>query len=273
MKRILAVTLPLLFFTVSANAEVSGSLEKEFFGEIKTMTVTDGYAYNAPDTFDESKEVTRVILSEKPFSRDGLESALDRESLLSDRLRELNTAYVELTINHEYNTLESANFFFPDSGNLSTSGNTLGKLTRFDGERVAGSLSDSDIQFDLPIAPPPQLPDAVALPADGGEPGKAYLAMQAALAAGDVDALMRYSDPKMAEVMQEQRDSPDFAEELKFLQEMNAGEVHITGGEQYGDDLAVLKIEGQSVGEQFTGEITMRKGANGWYVEKESRKF
>jgi hypothetical protein len=273
MKGIQPVTAFLLFFPLMVAAGVSGSIQKEFFGETKTLTVSDGYAFNAPDPFDETKEVTLVILSERPFTKDGLESARDREDLISDRLRELNSPYIELSIGHEYNTLESANFVFPDSGNLSTSGNTLGKLTRFDGERVAGSLSDSDIRFDLPIDAPPQLPDSVALPADGGEPGKAYLAMQAAIVAGDVDTLIRYSSPEVAEAMREQRESPEFAEELKFLQDMNAGEVRITGGEQFGEDLAVVKIDGESVGEKFTGEVTMRKGSAGWYVEKESRKF
>jgi len=273
MNRIHAIVVFLLLSPCAVAAGVSGSLQKEFFGEVKTMTVSDGYAFNAPDTFDESKEVTLVILSEQPFSKDGLESARDREDVISERLRGMNSAYVKLSIGHEYNTLESANFFFPDSGNISTSGNTLGKLTRFDGERVAGSLSDSDIQFDLPIAAPPELPEAVTLPADGGEPGRAYIAMTEAIASGDVDTLIRYSRPEAAEAMSEQRNSPEFAEELKFLQEMSAGAVQVTGGDQFGEDLAVLKIEGETAGEKFTGEVTMKKGSNGWYVEKESRKY
>lgn len=273
MKGIQRLTVFLLILPMSALADVSGGIKKDFFGETKDMQVTDGYAFNAPDSFDESKQVTLVILSEKPFTKDGLESARDREDLISERLRGQNSAYIELRISHEYNTLESANFFFPDSGNLSTSGNTLGKLTRFDGQRVAGSLSDSDIRFDLPIAAPPVLPDAITLPADGGEPGRAYRAMLAAIADGDVDALIRYSNPEMADMIQEQRNSPEFAEELKFLQEMNAGEVRITGGEQYGGDLAVLKIAGGAAGEEYTGEVTMKKGPRGWYVDKESRKF
>lgn len=263
----------LLFLPVVVLAEVGGSLEKEFFGDIMTITVKDGYAFNTKDSFDKSKSVTLVFLSEKPFSKDGLEMERDREGVIKDLLRKSNSPYVELTISHEYNTLESANFVFPERGNLSTSGNTLGKLTRFDGERVAGSLSNSDIHFDLPIAGPPQLPEAVALPADGGEPGKAYLAMIAAMIAGDVDALIRYSNPDVAQAMRERRNSPDFAEELQFLQEMNAGEVRITGGEQFGDKMAVLSIEGETMGEKFTGEVTMKKGANGWFVDKESRRF
>lgn len=54
---------------------------------------------------------------------------------------------------------------------------------------------------------------------------------------------------------------------------MNAGETRITGGEQYGEDLAVLTIEGTSEGTNYTGEVTMKKGPQGWYIDKESRSF
>jgi hypothetical protein len=265
--------LSLLLVPLYSFAGVSGSIEKEFFGDTLQITVSDGYAFTAPDTFDETKEVTFVILSEKPFSKDGLDKERDREDVIRDRLRSLDAAYIELNISHEYNTLQSVNFYAPGRGNLSTSGNTLGKLTHFDGERVAGSLSDSDVEFDLPIAPPPKLPEAVALPPDGGEPGAAYRAHQAAIAEGDVDTLAKYMKPDMAAQMLAERDSPDFAENLKFLQEMNADETRITGGEQFGDDLAVIKIEGGSEAEKFTGEVTMKKGPEGWYVEKESRSY
>ena len=268
-----AVLIALIALPASALADVSGSMQKEFFGEMHQIRVNDGYAFTAPGIFDETREVTRIILSEKPFSKDGLESERDRMDVIYDRLRKLESAYVELQVSHESNTLESANFFFPGRGNLSTSGDRLGKLTRFDGEQVAGSLSDSDIRFDLPIAPPTKLPDAVPLPADGGEPGKAYQANRAALAAGDVDALARYMNPEFAAHMVEERSSPDFAENLKFLQEMNAGETRITGGEQYGEDMAVLKIEGTREGAGFTSEVTMKKGPRGWYVDKESRSY
>ncbi|MCB1864221.1 MAG: hypothetical protein KDG50_02240 [Chromatiales bacterium] len=271
-KRIGFVSLLMLLPGV-VMAGASGKVEKEFFGEKNTITVTDGYAFNAPDVFDKTRQATVIFLSSQPIDRSGLDRARDRAEVIEDRLRDLGASYIELNITQENRELNSANFVFSGSGNLSTSGNTLGTITRLDAGQVAGSLTDSTVEFDLPIAPPPNLPKGKALGAGGGAPGKAYMASRAAIAAGDVDTMARYMNPDMAEMMLAARKEPDFKEQLGFLQEMNAGEVKIVSGEQFGTDEAILQMEGSMDGSAFTGEITMKLGPKGWYVEKESRSF
>jgi len=151
------VALIAAFVPALVGAEVSGRAEIEFFGEQKVIEVQDGYAFTAPDLFDESKLATIVILSDTPIDKAPLVSERDRDSAISSQLRGTNANYMEIRVSQE-SGLQSINYIFSRAGNLSKSGTDLGKLTRTDGKHIAGSLNNSTVFFDLPIAAPPKLP-------------------------------------------------------------------------------------------------------------------
>ena len=121
-----------------------------------------------------------------------------------------------------------------------------------------------DFTFSAPVSDP-NAPIGDALPAGGGEPGKAYLAWVKALHAGDLAKLKTMVPAEMAAQM----DEPDAAEGLEFMKLMTPTDVKILGGSTDGTT-AILKVEGMMDGEKVSGEVTMQKMGDRWMSTKSS---
>jgi hypothetical protein len=107
------------------------------------------------------------------------------------------------------------------------------------------------------------------LPADGGEPGKAYMAYSKAFATGDIPALKKMVSAERAK----QLDDPQMKEMLPMMQALQPKDIKILGGTMTSKD-ATLKAEGKAEGaeQKQTGEIHMILEDKIWKVEKESWK-
>jgi hypothetical protein len=107
------------------------------------------------------------------------------------------------------------------------------------------------------------------LPADGGEPGKAYMAYTKAFASGDIPALKKMVAAERAK----QLDDPQMKEMLPMMQALQPKDIKITGGTMTSKE-ATLNAEGKAEGaaEKQTGTIHMILEDKTWKVEKESWK-
>ncbi|HSE39125.1 MAG TPA: hypothetical protein VLH08_00045 [Acidobacteriota bacterium] len=107
------------------------------------------------------------------------------------------------------------------------------------------------------------------LPADGGEPGKAYMAYTKAFASGDIAALKKMVSADRAK----QLDDPQMKEMLPMMQALQPKDIKITGGTMTSKE-ATLNAEGKAEGatEKQTGTIHMILEDKTWKVEKESWK-
>ena len=107
------------------------------------------------------------------------------------------------------------------------------------------------------------------LPADGGEPGKAYLDYCKAMKDGNKDVLKKLVSAERAKQM----DSPDFAKMFPMIQSMMAKDIKITGGTMTSKE-ANLTAEGKDpmMGGVTKGEIHMVLEDKQWKVEKDSWK-
>lgn len=107
------------------------------------------------------------------------------------------------------------------------------------------------------------------LPADGGEPGKAYMAYTKAFASGDIAALKKMVSADRAK----QLDDPKMKEMLPMMQALQPKDIKITGGTMTSKD-ATLNAEGKAEGAtgKQTGEIHMILEDKVWKLEKESWK-
>jgi hypothetical protein len=170
--------------------------------------------------------------------------------------------------------------------NLSYSSNEVGKYTaKTAGKgRIAGQYHYADDDEEGPVcdvtfdiaqigtvadAPPPPPPPGKPLPADGGEPGKVYLALNKAMIAGDVDALGKLLAPAQAAEMQKMRGTPDFAAQLALMQAMTAHDVRIKSGRIDGDK-AWLEFDGTEGDMPRSGTVEMVKEEGRWRVVSES---
>jgi hypothetical protein len=194
-----------------------------------------------------------------------------------------DTAKLELTMSPDKVITQQFLWFAPGSS-LSYSSNEVGKFTlkKAAAGRLAGTYSYADdddpdgpaceVAFDIPligtVAEAPPEPGE-KLPMDGGEPGKVYLALNKAMLAGDLDALAKLLPPAQAAEMQKARGTPEFAQQLVFIQAMTPKNVKLKGGRIDGDK-AWLEFDGVEGDALRSGTAEMVKEDGRWRVVSES---
>ena len=147
-------------------------------------------------------------------------------------------------------------------------------ITSQTADRIAGSVKmpdtngvGADVTFDLPILREGPLARAgKPLPPDGGAPGKALRAMVDATQAGDVDAMLKLSNPERRAGIEEAKAAGELPQMLAMAKLFTPNIKAITGGTIDGDTAAVDFI-GLQDGEEVkgTGDLVLVDGV--WYVE------
>jgi hypothetical protein len=196
-----------------------------------------------------------------------------------------DSAKLMLTLSPE-NLITQQFIWISPGTSLSYSSNEVGKLQLNKGaaNRMTGTYKYADddaegpvcdLTFDIALmgtraeAPPPPPPPGQPLPAGGGEPGKAYLALNKAILAGDLDALAQLLAPEQAAEMQKARGTPEFAQQLEFMQAMTAKDVRIKGGRIDGNR-AWLEFDGTEGDLLRSGTVEMVREGGRWRVVSES---
>lgn len=284
----------LLVVSPFARAGVDGTCTYEG----KTLHYLDGIAANAPDPFEETEVVPTVWFGTVAFDHDALAGvpAKDLDDAITSQIFDHDSAELRLRLSADGSVVEALQLYVPPGNNRSLSSNEVGKLTL--SGKSPGNLGGQfkldddeelrcDVKFDLPMgagkAPGPSKPTNAgksaspakpatgqALPAGGGEPGKAYMALHRAVMASDVDAMLSLVDAEQAEQMRQARSQPDFPKTLEMIKLFEPAEVHITGGTVDGDS-AELTIAGKDAdGAVLTGEVKLTRSGGQWKVGKVS---
>ncbi|MCG6964764.1 MAG: hypothetical protein LJE95_16035 [Acidobacteria bacterium] len=141
-----------------------------------------------------------------------------------------------------------------------------GRIYHAEPQKIFDDTFQYDFRFSAPLSNP-EAPLGAALPADGGEPGKAYLAWIAAIHAGDLDRLKQLVPAEMASQME----GDDAKDQLELMQLMTPTEVKILGGSSDGKT-AILQVEGVMDGAKNRGEVTLEKKGDHWLPTKSSWK-
>jgi hypothetical protein len=258
-----------------AYADGSGTL----YQDGKQTALVSAYAFRGPDPFDKTKEITTVVFADKAIDTAAANAAADRGEAVADQLRQKDATRVELNLESD-GSVQNVNIMAPgSSGSQSGSGWYTLKLPHNDAKRIEGSFRSNDeadkkagryydLRFALDIAGPPDL--GAALPADGGEPGKAYRAYLAALKKGDIDALAKTMTHERSAEILAHRNDPDFKMMFGFIQQSAIRDPKITKGNSKGD-AATLELSGKDGdGNAATTVATMQKEGGTWRLAKES---
>lgn len=212
-----------------------------------------------------------------------LARAKDREEGLSDQaFADEGDNSGKLVLSLEDGEVVMLAAWFAPGTTLSRSGSDIGKVTLTPGGdgTVAGKYHyvDEDDGFtcdatfsvaklgDPADAPPPP---GTPLPRGGGEPGQAYLALNQALRAGDVEALRGLMAPAQVAEMEAARKTPEFDAQLAMMKTMAPTDVVITGGRIDGDR-AWVEFTAVEFGNPRVGTADMRQVDGRWTIEKES---
>ena len=265
----------LAFASGLAFADGSGTL----YNDGKAIALKHAYAYRMPDPFDKGKQITRIVFADKPIDSASLADASDRDSAVDDQLREATR--VDLNLEADGSVQNVNTHIGYSSGSQSGSGWYTVSLKRNDDKRVEGSFRSNDEEdkksgryYDLAFALDlPGAPDlGTALPANGGEQGKAYLAHLASLRKGDVDALAKSMTKVRADELLAHRDDADFKVMFGFIQGQALREPKYVKGNTRGDR-ATLEYTGKDGdGNAVTSTVSMVREGDAWKVEKESSK-
>lgn len=219
------------------------------------------------------------------LDRGALARATDRDDALSDQaFDDDGDDSGKLVVTVEDGEVTQLAVWFSPGTSVSRGGDGLGAIApapSADGtEPVAGRYryTDADdgfacdVTFRVPrlgdpkdAPPPPGKP----LPPGGGAPGQAWLALNQALRAGDLDALADLLPPDRAAEMQAARGTPEFAAQLAMLKAMAPTDVVVTGGRQDGDT-AWLEFTAVEFGSPRLGTATLEFRDDRWVMLEES---
>lgn len=144
------------------------------------------------------------------------------------------------------------------------------KLVARDGQHIAGTFTFDDdgktsvVKFDVPIETTITRPGK-ALPADGGEPGKAVLAHFAAIASGDFERIKAGAHPERVKMMEDAGKSGEARQMIEMLKMMTPTDVKITGGTVDGER-ATIDFTGKDGSGPVKGTADVERYQGKWYV-------
>ena len=218
-------------------------------------------------------EGTRIVLADKPIPVD----LLDDEAQIWDlKTQGFHGLQIDITRDKENYAL----FVISSTlqGTRSNSGTLkANSITVFTNKRVEGSLDEApneisgiavgyNVKFASDVVPPEPGPTpADAAAAAGKQSTAVYLALVAAIRAGDKQKIIELAPPDKRAVI----DTPQFPEILKMVQMMTPSDIKVLKATETGDH-AKLIARGMDDGKPQRGKIYLNRVNGKWTMATES---
>jgi len=278
LSRSLSATV-LVFFSLAALGD--GTLTMNG----KTVKLNHAYATTRKNSFDKKKTDVLVLFTDRELPADVLKD--DFGIMEASSKTPFNGVSAQFDSDKQVTSGQvfSQNMNKKGMDQFSSVGTQKVELTTMTPSRVAGKLfmpKEDDffenkyqysINFDVPIVTAAAMkanepaPKGKPLPADGGDPRKAYDDYRKAFASGDLAKLRNAIVPEHAAQM----DDPDFKKMFPLMQQLQPKNVKYLNGTIDGDT-ATLNLSSKDKTETSTGTVTMVKQGGKWKVDKESWK-
>lgn len=234
------------------------------------------YAIAVANEEDDGGDRTFVYLSDVPLDAAKIAGAFHASSAAEAQMGDGSAGYVRVCIDAEggecglYFSHNKPTASFNSSGygefklQAAPAGRVAGRWVLAEPDDFFGETYDFDLVFDAAVAPPPGKP----LPADGGEPGKAYRAWTAAVAKGDLPVLRTLVGGDYNGWRIKSEDQDDVKSALKDLRDGTPVEAKVLSGRIDGDN-AVLWVEGKDRDDILRrGRVLLQRDGGGWrYME------
>ena len=262
-------------------------------------TFHHAFAYRTiEDYFGEDREVTEVVISDKPLDKAAIAEAVASrgdDSTTSVLWSHVDGAFAKLTIDEESDT--DLYLYVPPGYNLNMSGFDGADIVVNTKRRVEGTVhierEDSNGPTELKLTFAADVGDTSGgvtsastaasgespqdlgepLPADGGKPGEVVLKAIAAQRNGDFDAMMAVATAETRAMMSAAQKQPEFEQLLEMMKKMTPDEVTITGGTKSASR-AIVTFDGAYLdGTTSTGTADLVKEKGEWVLEKINEKI
>ena len=274
--RWIAPTVAGLFVAASSRAQSSApaSASGRFATEKRSFDVQGVYAFWAKSGSSDHEPLLRVAVSNDRFKAEAFDAFYDPEKVINAHCADDETfvVYFEFDRSGRYHGLSY--YFGSGDGCGFCYDSSVRSTAQIDRQRLAGTLSfkderrSFDIRFDVPV-PPREW--GKPLPPDGGEPGKAVLAYQAAIESTDKKALFDLLDARGRELWKtrEKEGKVDRALQYRWEKEhLELKDPRITGGFLRGDQAIVL-VKGTNSYASLQGEVALRLEEGRWRIRDE----
>jgi hypothetical protein len=270
-----AVAMFILLAAAAADA-AEHSASGQFSGSKLKFNIEDAYGFWAKGGVGGDDPVIRVAVSNSGLDAEFFDGWYDRQYAIGQFIvdDENKVVYFDFNADGKYRGLSY--YFGSGDGCGYCYDSKVRSTVRVEGGRLKGKLaftaSDDPVAFDIDfdVAVPSKV-WGDALPRDGGDPGRAYLAYHKAIAAQDPKAVAAAVDAHGKEgIAKFQKQG-----KLKGFLEYRWDDVHhgmknvsIVGGFVRGDRAIVL-YDGSSTIERMHGEAKMRREGGVWLFNNE----
>jgi hypothetical protein len=176
----------LLVATTALAADAPPTASGVFRSQAVTLRVNSAVTFRSKSFFDDSHALIVAISNVRMYA-DAIADYVDHRRVIERRVMDGQTAIVSLEVRPDGTYRGMSYYFLQGNGCAFCTGEVASTVTLVDGE-LAGKLTDTekDRSIDLVLATPIMTDEhGAALPADGGEPGRAYMKYHDALARGD----------------------------------------------------------------------------------------
>jgi hypothetical protein len=271
MTRRCLLLLGLLAVAAPAAAQAPTKVSGTFTSKDVSFRVAGAVAFNGKSHMNGTTPVVLVAISNTGLNADAVADFVDRKRAIEKLIKDDETpvVYLEFTPQGQWRGVS----YYLASGN--GCGFCSGEVTGT-GKIVAGRLTaslknrESDRSFDVTLDVPVLSDDhGAALPADGGAPGKAYLAYHAAVLKRDAAAIDTLLSPGNREMFAKAKKDGDTDGYLSYLIEKHSmRSVKITAGWATADKASLLVTGDSSVG-TMSGEVFLLKTKGAWGIDEE----
>ncbi len=238
-------------------------------GEI-LMEVKSAVAFRGKSLFDDDRAII-VAISNAKMNSDTIADYVDRRRAIEQRVVDPKTGVVWLEFRPDGRFRGISYYFGQGNGCAFCSGEVASTVKVGDG-RLAGTLTDreKDRSFDVTLATPIMSDEhGTALPADGGDPGQAYLRYHEALAKGDRATLRPLLSNDQQQFLNDAEKHGQLSSALHAMAETHPTKaVRITGGYATAGKAIVLFV-GDSPSTKVAGEALLLKEGGTWRVDDE----
>jgi len=251
----------LAFAFCGAGATHAGPISGQLVLDGKPVPVREIAAFRMRDQFNPRSFETYVMLTAKPVDRAAISASLDPYSVAINDPAVHDVDYIAFSVRANGEVAMNAHVggvqYVDSSGKIMRQpGSLIAKCSENTATRVACSVKTEkpvktldgptwslDISFGSDVlSRAPGKPIAK----DGGDPGKAFLALRAAVAGKDLAKILALLTPEEAKSYQEDWRTPaeNLASAKDILDVRLPKKPKITGGEMVANDHAVLEVEG-----------------------------
>jgi len=255
------LALVLVAFAAPATPLVAASITGQFVLDGKPVALREAAAFRVRDQFQPRTFETYVVLSATPVDKAAIGAALDSYTAAINDPAVMNADYLAFTVNAKGEVAMNAHVggvqYIDTSGiMMGERGSLVATCKENTATRVACSVKSPkpvksmdgpawsvDLAFATDVV---ARPAGKPLPAGGGDAGKAFLALRAAVGGKDLARILANLTPEESEDYRKDYYTPEenLGRANDFLDMILPKKPKITAGEALADDRALLEVEG-----------------------------